>query len=203
MLGILSWLCFSLLTGIPAIICGHLSLGRLRKSPLLRGKGMAIAGLVMGYVSVAVVPVLFGILFALALPAVTGAVERGQTTQKLNSARQLHLAMHTAATDAAASGNTNIGWPADAGLNSVADVKQMLIDGGYLTAEDIEKLGLDDFLIGNVSESDPPDTIVIKPKNVDGKFMVVVKKGGDGGLYRKDQADSVAQDPPRSPAYLE
>lgn len=57
-LGILGM--FSLgLTSIPAIICGHLSHGRIRKSAgSLTGQGLAIAGFVLGYISLVVMPLL-------------------------------------------------------------------------------------------------------------------------------------------------
>lgn len=45
------------LFGLPAVICGHLALGRIRQSafdPLpLQGRGMAIAGLITGYIAMA------------------------------------------------------------------------------------------------------------------------------------------------------
>lgn len=37
------------LGGIPAIICGHLSLAKIRKNDLKNGKGLAVFGLIMGY----------------------------------------------------------------------------------------------------------------------------------------------------------
>lgn len=44
--------------GIPAVICGHFAISQIRQSPLpMTGRGMAIAGLVTGYL---------GILFSLA-----------------------------------------------------------------------------------------------------------------------------------------
>src|SRR5215467_12553488 len=47
------FLCFSVLAGIPAIILGHLSWSRIRKSMgRLKGEGMALAGLIMGYLSI-------------------------------------------------------------------------------------------------------------------------------------------------------
>ena len=53
-LGIIAlFLCFSVLTGIPAIILGHVSWSRIRKSMgRLKGEGMAMAGLIMGYLSI-------------------------------------------------------------------------------------------------------------------------------------------------------
>lgn len=47
------FLCLSVLTGIPAIILGHISWSRIRKSMgRLKGEGMALAGLIMGYLSI-------------------------------------------------------------------------------------------------------------------------------------------------------
>ena len=37
-----------------AIIFGHIALSQIRKNPNLRGRGMAIAGVVLGYVGMAV-----------------------------------------------------------------------------------------------------------------------------------------------------
>ncbi len=53
--GILSILCFGVLAGIPAIILGHLSRGEVKRSMgRLSGAGMALAGLIMGYVSIGI-----------------------------------------------------------------------------------------------------------------------------------------------------
>jgi type IV pilus assembly protein PilA len=53
---------------IVAIILGHLSLSEIRKSAgRLKGDGMAIAGLVLGYVGVASVPIML-IIAAIAIP---------------------------------------------------------------------------------------------------------------------------------------
>src|SRR5262249_1229330 len=51
-LGILSWVGPGLVAGVPAIILGHMSRSAIRKSMgRLKGDGMALAGLVLGYVS--------------------------------------------------------------------------------------------------------------------------------------------------------
>jgi hypothetical protein len=81
-------LCASIVTGIPAIILGHLALGRIKQSRGgLSGKGMAIAGLVMGYLSVLLIP----IMLALALPAVNQAVTKAKQTQSLANIRQISV----------------------------------------------------------------------------------------------------------------
>lgn len=53
--GILSLVCFGCLTGIPAIILGHISKSEIKKSGgRLKGDGMATAGLILGYISIAI-----------------------------------------------------------------------------------------------------------------------------------------------------
>ncbi|MCU1332752.1 MAG: hypothetical protein JWM08_1744 [Candidatus Angelobacter sp.] len=52
-LGVLSLLCFGLLTGLPAIILGHISRGNIERSRgRLSGAGLALTGLILGYVSI-------------------------------------------------------------------------------------------------------------------------------------------------------
>jgi CRISPR/Cas system-associated exonuclease Cas4 (RecB family) len=46
---------------IPAIICGHLALRRMGREPALRGYGLAIAGLIIGYI-------ILGISIAVTVP---------------------------------------------------------------------------------------------------------------------------------------
>jgi type IV pilus assembly protein PilA len=47
------FLCLGILAGIPAIILGHISWSQIRKSMgRLKGEGMAMAGLIMGYLSI-------------------------------------------------------------------------------------------------------------------------------------------------------
>ncbi len=61
-LGILSLVCCGLLSGIPAVICGHMAVAQIKKSGgALGGNGLAVAGLVMGYIGI-VVTILFLVL---------------------------------------------------------------------------------------------------------------------------------------------
>jgi hypothetical protein len=46
---------------IPAVICGHIALRRVEKTPALKGRGLALAGLIIGYT-------VFGLSMALAIP---------------------------------------------------------------------------------------------------------------------------------------
>jgi len=87
---------------------------------------------------------IIGILAALALPAITGALARGQMTQTLSNMKQLHLATQQMALDATTTGDTNLGWPGDFGSGtnggSWAQWATNLVGNNYLTTNDFKKL---------------------------------------------------------------
>ena len=66
---VLSWAFVPLLASVVAVITGHMALKQTRANPALGGRGMAIAGLILGYVGVAflALAILFGILSLFAI----------------------------------------------------------------------------------------------------------------------------------------
>lgn len=77
------------LFGIPAVICGHLALSRIKRSGgALRGQGPAIGGLVTGYLSIALIPVI-GLLAAIAIPNFVKARETAFQKACINNLRQV------------------------------------------------------------------------------------------------------------------
>lgn len=88
-LGILSLVCLGFLAGIPAIICGHKARSRARRAPAqYGGAGMALAGLIMGYVSLVATLV---VLPAALLPALK-AKSTAQSIACVNNLKQIGLA---------------------------------------------------------------------------------------------------------------
>lgn len=88
--GILCFLTLGL-TGLAAIIMGHMSLSRIRRSAgTLGGQGMAIAGLIMGYAGFC----LFGvaILASLALPALNSVQLQASQMKIVSNAKQIVIA---------------------------------------------------------------------------------------------------------------
>jgi len=88
-LGIVSiFLCLNIFTGIPAIITGHISYSKIKKSMgRLKGEGMALTGLILGYISLPLVLVFAAILIPNLLRAKMAANESAaaSTVRTLNT----------------------------------------------------------------------------------------------------------------------
>lgn len=98
---------FSILTGIPAIIFGHLAKSDIRKSGgRLQGDGMALAGLILGYLSVAFIPVVL-IIAAIAIPNLLRAKMAANEASAVGSMRTIVTAAVTY------SSTYNKGFPTD------------------------------------------------------------------------------------------
>lgn len=85
--------CLGLLTGIPAIVCGHLGLARIRREPQrFGGKPLAIVGLVLGYVTTTLSVLLVVALLILALvPALAAARDGARQAQSASHMRQIGI----------------------------------------------------------------------------------------------------------------
>jgi type II secretory pathway pseudopilin PulG len=95
--GILS-LVLACLTGIPAIVLGVLAIKKIgRSNGALGGRGMAIAGLVLGSVGTMITGV--AILAGLAIPAFNQVQEKARMMQAASNARQIIITMKSYAAD--------------------------------------------------------------------------------------------------------
>lgn len=61
---LLSWLFIPALASIVAVITGHMALKRTKEDPSLGGRGMAFAGLIIGYVVIGIGVLTIGIIVA-------------------------------------------------------------------------------------------------------------------------------------------
>lgn len=195
-LGIISIVGCGILAGIPAVICGHIGLSRIKQNPSLGGRGKAVAGLITGYLSI----LILAALTAFALPGIRMGIERANAQQMLSNMKQCHLVLLQVALDAKSTGDKTIGWPADAQLKSKAELKKMVVPT-YISAEDYDRMQFDEISIGNVSENDPADTIVLEYKPANGGSTVIFLKSGDGKVSKAGQ--TFGNPPPRTPAFLE
>jgi type II secretory pathway pseudopilin PulG len=88
-LGISSFLCG--ITAIPAVICGHIALGKIKRSGRqLTGEGFAIAGLITGYLGVFV---FIAMLAGLTAPMVIRQRKKADQTEATSNARSVGLAL--------------------------------------------------------------------------------------------------------------
>jgi len=76
---------------------------------------------------------IIAVLASLALPAITGALVKGQITQTTSNYRQLYILTQTASLDNQTAGTAIAGFPADLTSNSLAGWSNGLINGGYIT----------------------------------------------------------------------
>ena len=160
---------------------------------------------------------IIAILAALALPAITGALTRGQASQTLSNARQIYISTFNMALDGTTTGDTNLGWPADSGA-SWSTWATALTGGGYMSTNDFAKmLSAPGVLRGtntavtaqtpsalnvfNVGEASPMQAVFITSANYTNgtalvasskpfgnKAFIVFRKGGDGLVYQATQA---------------
>jgi len=196
-------LCLGAVAGVPAIICGHLAKAKIRRTGS-SGEGIAVAGLVLGYVSSVMTFFVFPMVAALAIPAFVGAEQKAHAAAMLNNARQIGSAIEAAGLIRVGTPpHPETGYPADAGIRSAGQVAQMLVAAECLTQKEVTALGFQQFEIGNVAERDPADTILIRSKPDTGnRYAVVVLKNGEARILRTGHDTGFGKLPPRDPAFL-
>ena len=86
---VLTVACIGPLLGIPAVICGHLAYSRIKRSAgALSGSGLALGGLITGYLSIALIP-LIGMLAYIAIPNFVKARNTAQMNMCISNLRQI------------------------------------------------------------------------------------------------------------------
>ncbi len=92
-LGILSLACFSIFAAIPGVICGHKALSRIKYSGGgISGQGLAIAGLVTGYLGIAWAIIFIPLMMAIAIPNFVKARDVSMQNACINNLRQIDAA---------------------------------------------------------------------------------------------------------------
>jgi len=82
---------------------------------------------------------IIAILASLALPAITGALARGQMTQTLSNMKQLHLVSQQMALDATTTGDASVGWPGDMPTPGWSSWSTNVVNG-YMSTNDFAKM---------------------------------------------------------------
>jgi len=91
-------LCAGPLFAIPAVICGHLAYARIKRAGgTLTGSGLALAGLITGYVSIALSLIILPMMLGIAVPNFVKARKTAQTNFCLNNLRMIDGAKQSCA----------------------------------------------------------------------------------------------------------
>ena len=89
---VLLLLCIGPLFAIPAVICGHIAYSRIKRSQgVLAGEGMALAGLIMGYINIGLSIFLMPMMLAIAIPNFVKARQTSQANACINNLRQIDV----------------------------------------------------------------------------------------------------------------
>ena len=114
-LGVLFLLvCISPLFAIPAVICGHLAYSRIKRSNgTLEGQGLALAGLITGYVSIGLSLLLIPLMAAIAIPNFVKARSTAQANACINNLRQIDAAANEFALEHGKTNGEAIHFPDD------------------------------------------------------------------------------------------
>jgi hypothetical protein len=95
---VLLLVCIGPLFAIPAVICGHMAYSRIKRSGgMLSGQGLALGGLITGYVSIALAVVILPMMMAIAVPNFVKARQTAQNNACINNLRMLDGAKQTCA----------------------------------------------------------------------------------------------------------
>ena len=164
---------------------------------------------------------IIAILASLALPAITGALAKGQQAQAMSNATQIYKAQFRMITDGIPTGDTNLGWPADTG-GTWSAWASALVGGGYLSTNDFNKMlsvpGLarptntaitastpSAFNVFNVGDTNTQSTVFMTTANYTNgqalsdsakpfgdKGFIVLRKDASAQIYTKNQATNTA-----------
>jgi len=168
-------------------------------------------------VEVIVCVVVVGVLCSLAIPSVGPGYPKSPLTQSLNTMRQLHLTCQQMALDGVTTGDKTLGWPGTyatwgawatnvvPGYLSTNDFCKILSAQGVIVPPGkIPRMNETAVRVYAVTDNSPTNAVLLTSANFTNtptggeplrpsakpfgdKGFLVLRKGGDGGVYRPNQ----------------
>lgn len=133
-LGILGLILLGPLGSIPAIICGHKALARIKRDPeTQQGDGLALAGLILGYVQIGVMVLLLPLLAAILLPAVTHARTAAGMVATVSNGANIYKSAFAARMDAPGTDENAPFWPAKGAYRTSTEYFIHLVEDNIMT----------------------------------------------------------------------
>lgn len=174
------------LTGIAAVITGHLALSAIRKSGgYLRGQGLSIAGLVTGYLTLCILPI--AVLAGLAAPVILKNRDAARRVECISNTKQLGLAIDDFEVEYGAKPSDRLAadFPEFAGLTGPKVLQQLDVASGLNYTADL--LALPNPGPGDVwyyfpePMADPSNAGGLLVSPIIGKDRVVLRVDGSAG----------------------
>jgi type II secretory pathway pseudopilin PulG len=171
----------SILTGIPAIICGHLAHSKIKASGgALKGSGMALAGLILGYLSILMVPVI-AILAGLSIPVAMKALNKAEKVTMISNLGNLQKALQLHA--------------ANNGGNYPATLNELVPD--ILTKEGLEELTtVKDrgrlIYVPGLQQNSPSDFLILYQNFDDGETIIGARLDNSTGILTPEEFNAIA-----------
>jgi type II secretory pathway pseudopilin PulG len=171
------------LTGIPAIITGHMALRQIKKSGgVIQGNGMAIAGLILGYITTLLLT-LVAVLAGLTAPMVLRQKAKAEQTQMVSNCRIIGLALYEFETEFGSYPGPDTlddlkkAYPQATGLDDSDPLTQLLSaeflsDEKFLLVPDTADGDWLYFGSGSTSSTEPSEVLLISPA-IKGKRAVL------------------------------
>lgn len=193
--GLLGFVTFGL-TGIAAVITGHLALSAIGKANgALEGRGMSITGLVTGYLTMLIIPI--AALAGLAMPVIMKNKMAAERTESMSNLRQTGLALFEFGEEYGTLPSDELAAEEEmlAGLTGVRVLDQLEAAG---LVQDIDRLlavgsrWKGDWLYfpGLSTTGDPDSPVLISPE-IDGRSIVLRR---DNSVVAKSAVEMKAMD---------
>ena len=95
---VLTVICIGPLFAMPGVICGHLARTRIKSSGgMLSGQGLALAGLITGYISIGLSLLIIPMVVSVAVPNFVKTRQGTQVNVCINNLRRIDMAKQTCA----------------------------------------------------------------------------------------------------------
>ena len=184
------------LSGIAAVITGHMAISAINKSGgALAGRGMSIAGLITGYLTILILPI--AILAGLAMPVIMKNKMAAERAECLSNVRQIGLVLHafdeeygTFPTDKLAAEEAVFAGLTGSRVLDQLEAEGLLPDVDRMLA--VGKMWKGDWLyFQGLTSSSPPESPVLISPEIDGKRIVLRV---DASVVMETEADVNAMD---------
>ncbi len=174
-LGILGLILLGPFGSIPAVICGHLALSQFKRKPEgPGGNGLALAGLILGYVQIGLMIVLLPLLAAILLPAITHATSQAGMISTVANGANIYKSIFAGQMDAAVLEGETTAWPQKGQYRTSTDFFIHLVES------DVMNVAYDFFAAPGIPPAKTMDASQFKAENNAWRLVLGLENAPEG-----------------------